>query len=105
MDGARPSSLPHSSFPCYSLRRSYTTRPEFQRTQLHCEHFRPCSLYINTKPRCFLRPPRIWFYPNFAVLFGVALLPFLWWTTSFLLFTSLWQEIYQWSPVISGIHL
>ncbi|KZT37994.1 MFS general substrate transporter [Sistotremastrum suecicum HHB10207 ss-3] len=49
-------------------------------------------------------PPRLWFYPNFAVLFGVALVPYFWWTTGFLLFTSLWQDVFGWQPIVSALH-
>jgi hypothetical protein len=27
-------------------------------------------------------PPKLWFYPNFSALFGVALLPYFWWISS-----------------------
>ncbi|KZT34692.1 MFS general substrate transporter [Sistotremastrum suecicum HHB10207 ss-3] len=49
-------------------------------------------------------PPSVWFYPNFAVLFAVALFPYLWWTAGFYLFTSYWQDIVGWQPIISAIH-
>ncbi|TFK51508.1 MFS general substrate transporter [Heliocybe sulcata] len=49
-------------------------------------------------------PPSTWFLPNFAVLFGVALLPYLWWTTVFTVFTTLWQSIYEWRVIDSAIH-
>ncbi|EPQ53229.1 MFS general substrate transporter [Gloeophyllum trabeum ATCC 11539] len=49
-------------------------------------------------------PPQTWFLPNFAVLFGVALLPYLWWTTVFTIFTTLWQSVYQWRVIDSAVH-
>jgi len=39
------------------------------------------------------------------VLFGVALLPYLWWTTVFIVFTTLWQSIYGWRVIDSAIHM
>lgn len=48
-------------------------------------------------------PPSLWFYPNFAVLFGLALLPFGWWVASFLAFTELWQGPYGISTIETGI--
>ncbi|KZS86477.1 MFS general substrate transporter [Sistotremastrum niveocremeum HHB9708] len=49
-------------------------------------------------------PPSIWFYPNFAVLFGVALIPYAWWATTFLIWTEYFQEVYEWKPIIAAIH-
>ncbi|KAF8840134.1 MFS general substrate transporter [Paxillus ammoniavirescens] len=50
-------------------------------------------------------PPRTWFYHNFSVLFGLALLPFLWWTVVFTIFTTLWQSIFHWSAISTAIHM
>ncbi|KAI0731519.1 MFS general substrate transporter [Fomitopsis betulina] len=50
-------------------------------------------------------PPSTWFLPNFAVLFGTALLPYFWWTTIFTVFTLLWQDDYQWSAISTAIHM
>ncbi|KAF9242847.1 major facilitator superfamily domain-containing protein [Melanogaster broomeanus] len=50
-------------------------------------------------------PPRTWFYNNFSVLFGVALLPFFWWTSIFIIFTTLWQDIFHWSAISTAIHM
>ncbi|KZT65692.1 MFS general substrate transporter [Daedalea quercina L-15889] len=50
-------------------------------------------------------PPRTWFLPNFAVLFGTALLPYFWWTTIFTVFTLLWQDDYHWSAISTAIHM
>lgn len=47
-------------------------------------------------------PPRMWFYPNFSVLFAVSLYPYLWWTTTFFLFSEYWQAVYHWSPLLSA---
>ncbi|KIK81637.1 hypothetical protein PAXRUDRAFT_748221 [Paxillus rubicundulus Ve08.2h10] len=50
-------------------------------------------------------PPRTWFYNNFAVLFGLALLPFFWWNVVFNTFTILWQNIFHWSVISTAIHM
>ncbi|KZT34695.1 MFS general substrate transporter [Sistotremastrum suecicum HHB10207 ss-3] len=48
-------------------------------------------------------PPKMWFYPNFAVLFAAALLPYLWWSSGFYIFLSYWQTAIHWSPIMSAI--
>ncbi|OJA09891.1 hypothetical protein AZE42_06756 [Rhizopogon vesiculosus] len=50
-------------------------------------------------------PPRTWSYNNFSVLFAVALLPFFWWSTIFLIFTTLWQDVFHWSVISAVIHM
>ncbi|KAK7681756.1 hypothetical protein QCA50_015103 [Cerrena zonata] len=50
-------------------------------------------------------PPSTWFLPNFAVLFGVALLPYFWWTTIFTIFTTLWQQFYGWSAIETALRM
>ncbi|KAI0065064.1 MFS general substrate transporter [Artomyces pyxidatus] len=50
-------------------------------------------------------PPHTWFYPNFSVLFGAALLPFFWWTTISTIFVTLWQTVYHRSAISSAIHI
>ncbi|KAG1897787.1 major facilitator superfamily domain-containing protein [Suillus fuscotomentosus] len=50
-------------------------------------------------------PPRTWFYHNFSVLFGVALFPFLWWSTVFSIFTTLWQNVFEWPAISSAAHI
>ncbi|KAI0653606.1 MFS general substrate transporter [Cubamyces menziesii] len=50
-------------------------------------------------------PPRTWFLPNFAVLFAASLLPYFWWTTVFVVFFPLWQQVYGWSAIKSGLHM
>ncbi|KZO93086.1 MFS general substrate transporter [Calocera viscosa TUFC12733] len=49
-------------------------------------------------------PPALWFYPNFGVLFGLAVLPFGWWTASFISFTELWQDSYGLSSLETALH-
>ncbi|KAI9461385.1 major facilitator superfamily domain-containing protein [Boletus coccyginus] len=49
-------------------------------------------------------PPRMWSYPNFAPLVILALLPYGWWGTVYLLFAWYWQEVEFWSAIDSGIH-
>ncbi|KZT54213.1 MFS general substrate transporter [Calocera cornea HHB12733] len=48
-------------------------------------------------------PPSMWFYPNFAVLFGLAILPFGWWIANFLSFTELWQSSYGLSSIETAV--
>ncbi|KAI0791390.1 MFS general substrate transporter [Abortiporus biennis] len=50
-------------------------------------------------------PPRTWFLPNFAVLFGVALLPYFWWSTAFTTYTTLWQSVYGWSVISVALRM
>ncbi|KAG1827908.1 major facilitator superfamily domain-containing protein [Suillus variegatus] len=50
-------------------------------------------------------PPRTWFYPNFSILFAVALLPYCWWFTVFMIFTILWQNVFGWSAISSAVHM
>ncbi|KIP05049.1 hypothetical protein PHLGIDRAFT_108699 [Phlebiopsis gigantea 11061_1 CR5-6] len=50
-------------------------------------------------------PPRTWFLPNFSVLFGLALMPFLWWTTIFTIITTLWQDVYHWSVISVALRM
>lgn len=49
-------------------------------------------------------PPRLWRYSNFAVLLGVSLYPYLWWTAAFYLFSTYWQTVFHWSPLLSAAH-
>ncbi|OJA20771.1 hypothetical protein AZE42_12812 [Rhizopogon vesiculosus] len=50
-------------------------------------------------------PPRTWSYNNFSVLFTVALFPYFWLTTLFLIFITLWQNIFHGSVISSVIHM
>ncbi|KAI0791391.1 major facilitator superfamily domain-containing protein [Abortiporus biennis] len=50
-------------------------------------------------------PPRTWFLPNFAVLFGVALLPYFWWSTAYTTYTTLWQTVYGWSVISMALRM
>ncbi|KAF8123555.1 major facilitator superfamily domain-containing protein [Boletus edulis] len=50
-------------------------------------------------------PPRTWFYNNFAVLFGSALVPIFWLTSVFIVFTSLWQDIFHWTIISAAVHM
>ncbi|KAI0804543.1 major facilitator superfamily domain-containing protein [Irpex lacteus] len=50
-------------------------------------------------------PPRTWFLPNFSSLFGVALMPFFWWTVSFTILTPLWQDVYKWSAISVALRM
>ncbi|KAF7305558.1 MFS general substrate transporter [Mycena chlorophos] len=49
-------------------------------------------------------PAKIWTYPNFKVLIPLALVPFAWWSTIFLLFSWLWEVVYAWSPITTAAH-
>lgn len=51
------------------------------------------------------RPPATWFLPNFSVLFGIALFPYLWWNTIFTLITDVWQTIYHWSAISVALRM
>ncbi|QRW24729.1 major facilitator superfamily transporter [Rhizoctonia solani] len=48
-------------------------------------------------------PPKLWFYPNFAVLFGTALMPFFWYMQMYLTFSPYWQDYLNWSTIITGV--
>ncbi|KAG6372544.1 major facilitator superfamily domain-containing protein [Boletus reticuloceps] len=50
-------------------------------------------------------PPRTWFYNNFAVLFGSALVPIFWLTSVFIVFTTLWQDVFHWTIISTAVHL
>ncbi|KAH7905376.1 major facilitator superfamily domain-containing protein [Hygrophoropsis aurantiaca] len=50
-------------------------------------------------------PPRTWFLNNFSILFAVALLPFFWWSSVFMMFTTLWQSVDQWSVISTAVHM
>ncbi|KAF7360804.1 MFS general substrate transporter [Mycena venus] len=50
-------------------------------------------------------PSSVWKYRNFRILMLIALAPFLWLTIVFLTFTTLWQNVYQWTPLAAAIHL
>jgi MFS family permease len=51
------------------------------------------------------RPPRMWFFPSFAVLFGAALIPYFYWTTIFTIYTTLWQNYYHISAIMTAVHM
>jgi MFS family permease len=50
-------------------------------------------------------PPRTWFLPNFAVLFGAALVPYFYWTAIFTIYMTLWQSVYGVSPLLAAVHM
>ncbi|KAI9463830.1 major facilitator superfamily domain-containing protein [Boletus coccyginus] len=50
-------------------------------------------------------PPRTWYYNNFSVLFGSALLPFFWWDALFIAFTTLWQDVFHWTVISTVVHM
>lgn len=70
------------------------------------------AMYVTPSPtraREFIalrpRPPRTWFYNNFSVLFGSALLPSFWWSAVFIVFTTWWQDIFHWTVISTAIHM
>lgn len=48
-------------------------------------------------------PPKVWFFPNFAILVGTALIPYFWWLCVFLVYSPLWQEVYGWSTIMTAV--
>lgn len=62
-------------------------------------HVKVCS------PPMSYRPPCVWFYRNFSVLFSVALLPFFWWTVVYTIFVNLWQSFFRWTAVSAAAHM
>ncbi|KAG8721845.1 hypothetical protein FRC08_009646 [Ceratobasidium sp. 394] len=48
-------------------------------------------------------PPKLWFYPNFAMLFAVALMPYFWWIQLYLTFIPYWQDVLHWSTIMTGV--
>ncbi len=64
-----------------------------------------CFLYLIGTICLFYSPPKTWFLPNFAVLFGMALMPYLWWTTIYTILTALWQNIYKWSAISVALRM
>lgn len=65
----------------------------------------PSYIRVHALIVCRNRPPSIWFYNNFCVLFGSALLPFLWWNALFIVFATLWQDIFHWTVVSTAAHM
>ena len=53
----------------------------------------------------FFSPPQTWFFPNFAVLFGIALLLIFWLTINFVMFVTLWQSVYHWSAIATALRM
>ncbi|OBZ65921.1 hypothetical protein A0H81_14087 [Grifola frondosa] len=58
-----------------------------------------------TLPENAAVPPKTWFLPNFAVLFGVSLIPYFWWTTTISIFYPLFQQVYGMSVLMSAVHM
>lgn len=50
-------------------------------------------------------PPSTWFLPNFAVLIGVSLIPYFWWSTPINIYYQLGQEVYGYSVMTSAVHM
>ncbi|KAJ7123123.1 major facilitator superfamily domain-containing protein [Mycena epipterygia] len=49
-------------------------------------------------------PSKMWRYENFTVLLLVALTPFMWWGSIFLLFSWFWEVVYGWSAIKTAVH-
>ena len=50
-------------------------------------------------------PARMWQYRNFSVLMVLALLPYLWWATSYINLISWWENIFGWSAINTAVHI
>ncbi|KIM20680.1 hypothetical protein M408DRAFT_333858 [Serendipita vermifera MAFF 305830] len=57
------------------------------------------SLTAYTPPDDAVLPPRMWHFRNFGVLVGLALLPYFWSMSSFVEFTSWWQDSFSWTEI------
>ncbi|KIM21443.1 hypothetical protein M408DRAFT_333459 [Serendipita vermifera MAFF 305830] len=58
----------------------------------------------HTPPDDAVLPPRMWRFRNFGVLVGLALLPYLWWVTSFIELTSWWEQVFGWTAINTAVH-
>lgn len=58
----------------------------------------------HTNPDDAVIPPRMWHYRNFGILVTLALLPYLWWATSFVNLTSWWEQYYGWTAISVAVH-
>ncbi|KAH8834317.1 major facilitator superfamily domain-containing protein [Flagelloscypha sp. PMI_526] len=50
-------------------------------------------------------PYNTWFYKNFSVLFGAALVPYFWWVTTIVIIQAYWQEVYHWSIIMAAVRM
>ncbi|EED82827.1 predicted protein [Postia placenta Mad-698-R] len=49
-------------------------------------------------------PPKMWKYENFTLLMIISLQPFMWWASVQLTFSLYYQDVLQWSTIITAIH-
>ncbi|PPQ76872.1 hypothetical protein CVT24_008637 [Panaeolus cyanescens] len=49
-------------------------------------------------------PPKIWKYKNVKILTAISLVPFMWLGPIFPLYSWLWETVYQWSTIETGVH-
>ncbi|PPQ76871.1 hypothetical protein CVT24_008636 [Panaeolus cyanescens] len=49
-------------------------------------------------------PPRIWRYENVKILTVIALVPFMWLGSIFPLYSWLWETVYDWPAIKTGVH-
>ena len=47
----------------------------------------------------------MWGYENFTILVAISLIPFMWGSSIFPLFSWYWQLVYEWSAVKAAVHL
>lgn len=47
----------------------------------------------------------MWKYENFTLLMIISLQPFMWWASVQLTFSLYYQDVLQWSTIITAIHL
>lgn len=98
------------SYPSFSWAASCCGRRSSPATSQPCK-FPPHFAYYSydkltsSLPSHRRSPPRTWFYRNFAVLFAVALLPYLWFTTMFDVNMILWQDVYGWNSLACALRM
>ncbi|KAF9045143.1 major facilitator superfamily domain-containing protein [Panaeolus papilionaceus] len=49
-------------------------------------------------------PPKIWRYENIAILIIISLCPFMYWGSIYPMYSWLWETVYGWSPINTGVH-
>ncbi|PPQ70825.1 hypothetical protein CVT24_001041 [Panaeolus cyanescens] len=49
-------------------------------------------------------PPKIWKYENVKILTAVSLVPFMWLGSIFPVYSWLWETVYHWPAIKTGVH-
>ncbi|PPQ70822.1 hypothetical protein CVT24_001039 [Panaeolus cyanescens] len=49
-------------------------------------------------------PPKIWRYENVMILTIISLVPFMWWGSIFPMYAWLFETVYGWSAISTGVH-